>query len=265
MSRNINLMPVQYRQRQREARWRRQFIACAAMAVAVIGALVSHARYGHGERRKAVNALTQRVTRLEAVRAEAMSIARQADAVAAQLEQYERLALPIDVSRVIATASHLMPDDLVLTGLHLQVEQRAESMSAMEELRNRVAKSKGHKGSEKRIVRVLVAELSGIGPENAEVAAFIERLEDHSLFGKTQLDYDRTKVLDHGLIREFRVRFEIDLERRYADAETLEDVRFASSDEPAEPVGATPPSSEGLETAPDAASTPGEGKEPSDG
>jgi hypothetical protein len=229
MTRSINLMPGSYRERLGNTRVRQRFLGLGLVAAIVIGVLAIHARSGMGRMRAMAQELTGRVAELEAVRGETREIDKRADDLAGKLSDYYRLALPIEVTDVLGLISRAIPDGLYVTNMNLSVSQRNESMSAMEELRQRVSRSKGRKSDDRRLVRYLSVDLTGLGEDGVQVAEFIGRLEAHSTFGRVQLDFDRTKVVTGATVREFRVRFEIDLENRFLAG--AEPSREAPSDE----------------------------------
>ncbi|GEM_PF-5053550 len=215
MSRSINLMPQAYRERLGNSRLRQRYTRYGLVAAVVIGILVIHSRSGVGRMNALAKELTAKVSELEAVRAESLDVNRKADEVARNLENYYRLALPIEVTDVLGLISQEMPEGLYVTDLNMGVSQRNESMSAMEELRQRVNRSKGRKEDDRRQVRYLSVDLTGLGQDGVKVADFIGKLESHPAFGHVQLDFDRTKSVSGATVREFRVRFEIDLESRF--------------------------------------------------
>lgn len=215
MTRRINLMPNAYRERLGNTRVRQQFVGLGLVAAVFIGTLAIHSRYGMQRMRASAQDLTGRVSELEAVRGETLEINKRADDLANRLSDYYRLALPIEVTDVLGLISQEMPEGLYVTEMSMGVSQRNESMSAMEELRQRVSRSKGRKSEERNMVRFLSVDLTGLGADGVQVAEFIGRLESHSTFGRVKLDFDRTKVVSGVTVREFRVRFEIDLENRF--------------------------------------------------
>jgi len=215
MSRTINLMPSAYRERLGNARIRQRYLGYGLVAAVVVAALTVHSRFGVNQMRALANELEAEVSELEAVQAEATEVSRKADVLAANLADYYRLALPIEVTDVLGLVSQKIPEGLYVTEMNLSVSQRNESMSAMEELRQRVNHSKGRKTDERRVVRYLAVDLTGLGEDGVQVASFIGQLESHPAFGRVQLDFDRTKTVNGIVLREFRVRFEINLDHRF--------------------------------------------------
>lgn len=243
MNRPINLMPPEYRQRLGDSRLRRRFASYGLATAVVIAGLVIHSRLGVGRMKALAEELTAQAAQLEAVRAEGLEINRKADAAAERLSDYYRLALPIEISDVLALISHEMPPGLYLTDLELNVSQRAEAASAMEELRERVNRSKGRKVDERNLLRFLTVTLTGIGQDGVQVAQFIGRLESHAAFDRVILDFDRTRTIAQSAAREFRVRFEVDLEQRFVFGEA--DDPAAEGDRPPRRGGAAAPTNDG--------------------
>lgn len=222
MTRAINLMPEDYRRRLGDSRLRQRFISYGLATAVVIGFLAIHSRVGVNRMRAMAAELTGRAAELEAVRVEALEVNKKADAAAERLAEYYRLALPIEVSAVLTLIGREMPDGLYVTDLDLGVSQRTEAASAMEELRQRINRTRGGKAEDRRIVRFLSVTLTGAGLDGAQVAEFIGRLETHEAFDRVQLEFDRTKLIGGRASREFKVRFEVDLEKRYVLASPAE-------------------------------------------
>jgi len=215
MSRFINLMPADYRQRLGDSRLRHRFLSYGLTTAVVVGILAIHSRLGVGRMKTLAGELTGRFAEIEAVRAEGIEVNKKADAAAQRLADYYRLALPIEISDVLTLVSNGMPSGLYLTDLELSVSQRAESASAMEELRQRVNRSKGRTVDDRNLLRFLTVTLTGVGQDGVQVAQFIGLLESHVAFDRVILDFDRTKIVSQTTVREFRVRFEVDLEKRF--------------------------------------------------
>ncbi|MBL1218018.1 MAG: hypothetical protein D8M59_11050 [Planctomycetes bacterium] len=167
------------------------------------------------QRQRLASGLEAQVAQLDAVRARASDKAAQADVLRLYVNEYERAALPVDVSAVIATVSSLMPASVVLDTLRTTVIEQVQQRSAMETLQERVKRSRGEEESRKEIRRLLEGELIGTAWKDSDFAVFLERLAQHPLFMAVQLDYDRSRDMEGVPYREFRVRFEIDLEARY--------------------------------------------------
>ncbi len=228
----INLMPESYRRRLGDSRLRQRFIGLGLATAVVIGALAIHSRVGVNRMKALAMDLTGRAAELEAVRVEALEINRKADAAAQRLAEYYRLALPIEVSSVLTLIGREMPEGLYVTELDLGMSQRAEAASAMEELRQKINRTRGGKTEDRRIVRFLSVTLTGAGLDGAQVAEFIGRLETHEAFDRVQLDFDRTKSIAGQVNREFKVRFEVNLEKRYVPESPADDAPSGEEGQP---------------------------------
>ena len=98
-----------------------------------------------------------------------------------------------------------------------------EVKSVMEDLKEKVSKSRGKTPAAKPKRRVLTCTMEGLAPSDHDVFDFSQRLEEHSLFQQVLTD---AQPSDAPGISHFTLSFQIDLETRYLFAEA-----------PTEPVG----------------------------
>jgi len=214
----INLMPVSYRQRLGVHRVRRRFVLYFALAGVFLAVLFGSSRWTLIQRQRIVTRLTGEVEQIESLKTKTATTYAQAEAIQVRLDEYERLAMPVEPSQVLAVLSELTIESVSLDELSLSVIEQLESRSDMEELRDRAKKSKGKEEAPKRMLRTMVGEIKGVAWEDHDFPIFLERLADHPLFESVQLDYDRSRSVDGGMVREFRIRLEIDLDARYEPA-----------------------------------------------
>ncbi len=127
----------------------------------------------------------------------------------ADLDNYDTLALPLPMSRIIATLVNTMPARLTLERLDLRVKLEAGGTQA------------GERGEKKPPVdrprMSLLGSLRGFGPDDLVAADFTARLKELGLCQFVKLEHvqDRDQFVRDVPAREFLISLAIDLNRRY--------------------------------------------------
>lgn len=122
-----------------------------------------------------------------------------------EVRRYKRVALPLDVSAVIATVIGLLPPHVTLDHFDIDCGLRHAGTSP----RSRGAKEQG------AVPRTLIGEIAGFAATDAEITELVMALESTRPFEAVSLDYTRTRTVRNENAREFRVSFQIDLGADY--------------------------------------------------
>lgn len=123
------------------------------------------------------------------------------------MDRYHGIAMPLDVSSVLATTINEMPQGMSLDRVDLDAGARRRSRSPRDIARSDVDGAPP---------RELLVELSGFAPDDSAIATYVSRLEAIRPFSDVSLDFSRTRSVRERSAREFRLSFRIDLEERYA-------------------------------------------------
>ncbi len=215
MTQSINLMPKTYRQKLGDHRVRRRYIIQTGVALVVVAALGIQQQYLLTNRKATEIVQLEHVNQLRAAQAKCAQIQQLVDDGIQQLAAYERTALPIDLSRIVGTASALFPEEVALNSLHLWVQETQVARSALERLQGRTQRNQKNKDKKTEIVRVLYCEFTGNAATGIEISNLLQNLENHQLFSNIQLDYSKAIILNDHDAREFRIICEINIETRY--------------------------------------------------
>lgn len=219
MNQAINLMPASYRQRLSDHRVRRRFVIHFLIMVIFMVAITLNGRSQYDRSLLDIKHLAHAVQLVEERRARAVEVNGDADLVLAEIVEYQRLALAVQISEVLATLGDLLPDDIVIRDLDLRVTEKKESKTVIEKLKEQAQRSRRRSlqdGSPQREKHcILAAEIKGMALSDVDIAALLGRLEAHPLFAQVQWDYARSSNYQGTHVREFRVSFEIDLRNRY--------------------------------------------------
>ena len=131
------------------------------------------------------------------------------------IQQYERTALPLKMSQILATVVNELPLSVTLDRIDLVVGVKRSARSA----RSRGAgKPKAHQA------RMLTGELRGVAATDDDVAEIVARMEAHALIEHVSLDFSRSRAVRGRGAREFRISFGIDLDIPYRVVEASQAV-----------------------------------------
>ena len=122
------------------------------------------------------------------------------------IDRYEHLAMPIPMSRLIATITNELPPSATLD----RIDLNAAGRNATRNVRRR-----GLGDGAESPQRILIGELSGFAASDRDVADLVARLESLGLCRQVSLDFSRTRNIRGRSARQFRVSFRIDLDKAY--------------------------------------------------
>lgn len=214
MSRNINLMPAEYRRTMGEHRARGRWFSLFALGLLAIAGCWTVL---HADVRSRRVELAELKNELEVIRTQAdrvRAIAATAVAAQAAVDRYHNIALPVEMSEIVGCLAALLPDAVVLVDMRLQLVEQPVSRSMMEAGggggRSKTTSSRNANDPAAETRRVIQGECSGLAISDVQVAEFLGRLDGHPMFNRPQMDYSRNVDRQGTAVREFRITFQID-------------------------------------------------------
>lgn len=220
---SIDLLPDQIRARSQSRVMTGRYVVAvvAVVALIVIGATHSRVRLGHVRRQ--LDEAQQRAQLVIAGETQVSALRTQLRQRQQFIQRYEHIAMPLEMSRVLATLVNELPVNVTLDHLDLVVGTRRSAQSAR-------SRSSGNENGP--LPRVLSGELRGFAATDADIAEIVTRLESRALFEHVSLDFSRTRSVRERIAREFRVSFRINLDLSYrvvaappVEAEEVGDVK----------------------------------------
>lgn len=132
-----------------------------------------------------------------------------------QLKIHRKLHQPVSYSQITGTLAHLMPQSVTLRSLEVRTEQVTVTAKA-------AAPAKGRNGARPatQTYPVVTVEIEGIAPSDGEVANFIGALSSAGLFDNVKMIYARQGTHQNLIVRQFRIRLEVPLDREYQPRHT---------------------------------------------
>lgn len=224
---DVNFLPASYtrRQRLRSSKKRQAALAIlmiAGMAVLTVQTWRERAELReHVERQKTSLANTQK--KVTEVEKQTIRKAELTELVAIHRELYQ----PINYSQVTGTLASLTPSSIVLRGVGIETQKitttrkmTAEEFAAAQEAAgNRRSKVKNVKTVTRSVITVDVA---GLAPSDVDVANFIGELAASNVFQNVKMVFSREGEWEGRVTREFRIKMEVPLDRRYVPRESQE-------------------------------------------
>lgn len=201
----IDLLPDSIRARSMAGVRAGRVAACAVLALALFLVLVFHSRFlaAHADGRlSAIRTQAEQVMETDRKVTELRRVLKEYDE---QIERYESVALPLELTRVLATIIDALPESVTLDAVRLDASTR----------RPRGPRISAVTLEDRPPDRVLIGEVSGFAATDLEVAELVTRLDGIRPFERVSLDFSRTTTVRNRSAREFRLSFRIDMEAAY--------------------------------------------------
>ena len=219
---SIDLLPDQIRARSQSRVMAGRYVSAIVAVVALIAIGATHSRVRLAHVRQQFDEAQQRAELVIAGEAQVSALRAELRQRQQFIQRYEHIAMPLEMSQVLATVINELPVNVTLDHLDLVVGARRGARSA---------RSRSTVNETGPLPRILSGELRGFAATDADVAEIVTRLESRSLFEHVSLDFSRTRSVRERIAREFRVSFRINLDLPYrvvaaprVDAEEVADV-----------------------------------------
>lgn len=204
--RAIDLLPDAIRARSQAGVVAGRYVAALLIAVVLLGLTATHSRLMLDLSRQRLKVAEEQADIVLAAEAKAARLRQSLAETHAFIARYELIALPLEISRVLATIVGELPPSATLDRIDLYAGTRQ---------RNRSSRSRGSAGADGAPPRVLTGELSGFAASDQDVAQLVTNLDAIGLFRQVSLDFSRTRTVRGRNAREFRISFRANLEVRY--------------------------------------------------
>lgn len=219
MTQRIDLMPASCRERfarrNRMRAWLAAYVLSAVAITVVTIGLKASCRPGADQ----IQLLDARAAISAQQSKEAARLRGEIRRIRSLVERHERIAWPVHISDVIAVVGQVAPPSVSIASLGVTPRQAS---GAQQQQRAAAAKDKG----DSKPGSVLLVEIRGVAPNDAEIAQFVAGLESHPLFENVSLDYARRDDSGGVELREFGITCRVDAIKRYRFADAPESLGF---------------------------------------
>ena len=208
----IDLLPDAIRARSQAGVVAGRYVVSLIIAVVLIGLAATHSRLMLDLARQRLRVAEEQADIVLSAEATATHLRETLDATNEYIRRYELIAMPIDVSRVVATLVNVLPASATLD----RIDIKAGTPNA-----GRSARGRGRKG-EGPARRSLTGELSGFALTDLQVAELVARIEAIGFFDQVSLDFSRSRTVRGVKARGFRISVRADLDVKFEVSDLLE-------------------------------------------
>ena len=203
--RPINLLPDVFRAQSEAGVVAGRYVVSLLIAVVLLGLAATHSRLMLDLARQRLRVAEEHADIALSAETKAAQLRRQLDDTRDYIRRYELIALPIEISRVVATLTNILPQSATLDRIDLAAGTPRTARST----------KRRSNTTEGTVARTLTGELSGFALTDRDVAELVNRIEDIGLFEHVRLDYSRSRSVRGENARGFRISFHADLGVRF--------------------------------------------------
>ncbi len=203
--RPINLLPDTYRAQSEAGVVAGRYVVSLLIAVVLLGLAATHSRLILDLARQRLRVAEEQADIALSAETNAAQLREQLEHTRDFIRRYELIALPIEISRVLATLTNVLPESATVDRIDL-----AGGIT-------RIAHStKGRRPTgEPTLSRTLTGEMTGFALTDHDVAELVTRIEDIGLFEQVSLDFSRSRSVRGKNARGFRISFSADLDAHF--------------------------------------------------
>jgi len=202
----IDLLPDSIRTRSHAGVVAGRYIASVIISVILLAITATHSRLMYDLATERLHAEEKKADIVLTAEAKAERLRRSRDDLRRFIDRYETIALPVEVSRVIATMINMLPESASIDRLDLYAGPRQNASTP---------RSRGGREPDGPQPRELVGEINGFAKTRGDVSEIVAALESLGLFDTVSLDFSRARTIRGEAAREFNISFRSNLEARY--------------------------------------------------
>lgn len=202
----IDLLPDSIRARSQAGVVTGRYVVSLLIGLVLLGVTATHSRLMLDLARQRLRVAEEQADIVLSAEAKADQLRAGLRESREYIRRYDIIALPMELSRIVATVVNVLPRSATLDRLDFYAGPRRNKHSSR---RRRGGTPDG------RVPRELNGELSGFAINDQDVAQLVANIEDLALFDDVNLDFSRMRSVRGRNAREFRVSFSADLDFRY--------------------------------------------------
>ena len=211
--RTINLLPDSFRAQSEAGVVAGRYVVSLLIAVVLLGLAATHSRLMLDLARQRLRVAEEQADLALSADTRAAQLREQLDDSRDFIRRYQLIAMPIEISRVVATLTNILPESATVDRLDLATRTTQTDRSTT---RRRPA-------ADGFVSRTLTGELSGFARTDQDVADLVMRIEDIGLFEQVSLDFSRSRSVRGENARGFRISFSADLNTRFEVIDRFEE------------------------------------------
>ncbi|MEE8131251.1 MAG: PilN domain-containing protein [Vicinamibacterales bacterium] len=199
----IDLLPDAIRARSQAGIVAGRYVVSLLLAVVLLGLAATHSRLMVDLARQRLRVAEDHADIVLSAEAKATQLRETLNATSEFIRRYELIALPIEISRVMASLVNVLPESAALDRLDI----KAGTPQGI-----RSARGRGKRKADGPARRLLTGEINGFALTDQEVAELVARIEEIGFFDEVSLDFSRSRTVRGLKARGFRISFRADLD-----------------------------------------------------
>jgi Tfp pilus assembly protein PilN len=132
-----------------------------------------------------------------------------------QLAVHDGLAMPLNMSSILASIAHLLPERMALTEITCSADSPKLDLSELKKTSATTKKSSKKKVVIKPVERVMQIQVMGLSPSDVDVANLVGALSASPIFQNVKMRYSKGASIEKVMAREFRLEMEVSLDCIY--------------------------------------------------
>lgn len=210
----VDFLPSEFRRRGVMAASRRRSVLLLGLLGAMVVGVAAHSwnRFREAESRRSVSlALTTNAAKVDDV---VDRLAEQQRELHRYLSVYERLALPVEQSDLLATITHLMPERTSLSMLRLEVKDDAAA-NAADAAKDKASKPGDAAKPAAAPARWMEVTIRGYAAGNADLYELERKLANTKPFDAVTVSENKPIDVPGSHVQEFKVTCRVPLDVKY--------------------------------------------------
>lgn len=210
----VDFLPSEFRRRGVMAASRRRSVLLLGLLGAMVVGVAAHSwnRFREAESRRSVSlALTTNAAKVDDV---VDRLAEQQRELHRYLSVYERLALPVEQSDLLATITHLMPERTSLSMLRLEVKDDAAAKAA-DAAKDKASKPGDAAKPAAAPARWMEVTIRGYAAGNADLYELERKLANTKPFDAVTVSENKPIDVPGSHVQEFKVTCRVPLDVKY--------------------------------------------------
>jgi hypothetical protein len=216
----VNLVPPRISARIARGRASRRVLAGAGLMAALAIGIAAFARWTDTRSQATLAVARASSAPVIALEEEIAELLREARRIESSVELQRSIGVAIPASGLVRAIAQALPAGSVLERIGLEYANVQGS-----------AKKVRRPSKEEESVRELRGEIAGIAMNEADVGRIVDGLAALAPIGQVSLESSRSREFQGSNAREFRIRFTVDLERRWRQPE-IASASAATEDKP---------------------------------
>lgn len=208
---NVNFVPTWYTEKCHRRGVAKRMSMLLVTLVAMMGLMVAHTWQKGTDLARYHDTLAAQIRATQFQETEAGKLRYERGRLVEQVRLTRSLAMPIGMTPIVATLAAVTPEEVALTAVDSRIilQKRTKVITPADQTSN------GRAVTKTEPYQIVVIEVDGLAPTDVAIANYVGRLASTALFRNVKMQYSRAGEFETVVTREFKLTFEVPLDRNY--------------------------------------------------